>query len=164
MFFLYLKKIHKFEKNKIMIDSIIQSLASKTGQELVSNIGIPPNLLDDLFKITGNVAEDEIKNQISKGGLDTVMNLFSKGKNNSFADQLQNNLVSNLVANFISKLGLSESLSRQAANLIVPTLINLVTKENEKTPSHDTSPIQSIFSIGGKDADGLGSMLKGFFK
>jgi len=33
-----------------------------------------------LFKVTGDVAQDEIKNYVSKGGLDTVMNLFSRVK------------------------------------------------------------------------------------
>lgn len=146
-----------------MIDSILKSLASQTSDELVSKIGIPTEKLDDLFKVTGDVAEQEIKNQVSKGGLDTVMNLFSNQKNNSFAENLKGNLINSLVANFISKLGLSKSLSTQAANFIVPTLINMVTKENAKTADNDASPLQSIFSMGSKDKGGIGGMVKGLF-
>lgn len=147
-----------------MLDTILKSLASETSDELVKKIGVPTEKLDDLFKVTGDVAQDEVKNQMTSGALDTVMNLFSKGENSSFADNLQNNLISNLVSNFITKLGLSESLSRQAANFIVPTLIGLITKENSKTPDNDPSPLESIFSMGGKDAGGLGGIVKGLFK
>lgn len=146
-----------------MLDSIIKSLASKTGDDLVSKIGVPTEKLDDLFKVTGDVAQSEIKNQVANGGLDTVMNLFSKGKNNSFADGLQNNLVNSLVSSFISKLGLSKELSNKAATFIVPTLINLVTKQNEKTASDDASPLNDIFSMGGKDKGGIGGLVKGLF-
>jgi len=146
-----------------MLDTILRSLASETGQDLVSKIGVPTEKLDDLFKVTGEVAQDEITNQVSKGGLDTVMNLFSNGANSNFADGLQNNLVNNLVSGFISKLGLSPELSQKAATFIVPTLIGLITKENEKTPSNDASPLNSIFSLGDKGGGGLGDMVKGFF-
>jgi hypothetical protein len=146
-----------------MLDSIIKALASETSDDLVSKIGVPTEKLDDLFKVTGDVAQDEIKNQVSKGGLDTVMNLFSKGKNSSFADGLQNNLVNSLVSNFISKLGLSKELSNKAATFIVPTLINLVTKENSKTPDNDAGPLKSIFSMGGKDSGDIGGLVKGLF-
>ena len=146
-----------------MLDSIIKSLASETSGDLVSKIGVPTEKLDDLFKVTGDVAQDEIKNQVSKGGLDTIMNLFSKGENNSFADGLKNNLVNSLVSNFISKLGLSKELSNKAATFIVPTLISLVTKENSKTPDDDAGPLKDIFSMGGKDEGGIGGMVKGLF-
>ena len=145
-----------------MLDTIIKSLASETGQDLVSKIGVPTDKLDDLFKVTGEVAQDEVANQVSKGGLDTVMNLFSNNANNSFADGLQNNLVNNLVSGFISKLGLSKELSNKAARFIVPTLIGLITKENDKTPSNDSSPLSNIFSLGDKGG-GLENMVKGFF-
>lgn len=146
-----------------MINSILKKLASETGDELVSKIGVPTEKLDGLFKVTGDVAQDEIKNQMSKGGLETVMNLFSNQKNSNFADSLKGNMVNNLVENFIAKLGLSKSISSQAANFIVPKLISLVTKENSKTTDDDASALQSIFSLGGKDSSDLGGLVKGFF-
>lgn len=146
-----------------MIDSILKNLASETGDELVSKIGVPTEKLDGLFKVTGDVAQDEIKNQISKGGLDTIMNLFSSQKNSNLADSLKGNMVNSLIENFIAKLGLSKSISSQAANFIVPKLISLVTKENSKTADDDASPLQSIFSLGGKDSSDLGGLVKGFF-
>lgn len=147
-----------------MIDSILKKLASETGDELVSKIGVPTEKLDGLFKVTGDVAQDEIKNQMSKGGLETVMNLFSNQKNSNFADSLKGNMVNSLVENFIAKLGLSKSISSQAANFLVPKLISLVTKENSKTAADDdASLLQSIFSLGGKDSSDLGGLVKGFF-
>lgn len=145
-----------------MIESILKSLASETGQDLVSKIGVPTEKLDDLFKVTGEVTQKEITNQVSKGGLETIMNLFSNGANNSLANGLQNNLVNSLVSNFISKLGLSKELSNQAAKFIVPTLIGLITNENEKTPSNDPSPLKDIFSLGDNGGD-FGNIVKGLF-
>lgn len=153
-----------------MLDSIIKSLASETGQDLVSKAGVPADKLDDLFKVTGEVAQDEIKNQVSNGGLDTIMNLFSSGKNNNFADNLQGNLINNLVSSLGTKLGLSKAVSTQAANFIVPTLVNLVTNENSKTPDDDPSPLASLFDLGNlagsgntKKSGGLGGIVKGLF-
>lgn len=146
-----------------MLNTILKSLSSETSNELVSKIGVPTEKLDDLFKVTGDVAENEIKSQVSKGGLDTVMNLFSNQKNSSFADNLQGNLINSLVAKYITKLGLSESLSNQAANFIVPKLISMVTKENTKTANNDASPLQSIFSMKDDSSGGLGGIVKGLF-
>lgn len=146
-----------------MLESILKNLASQTSGELVSDIGVPTEKLDDLFKVTGEVAQDEIKNQVSEGGLGTVMNLFSNQKNSNFADNLKGNLVNNLVANFITKLGLSKTLSTQAANFIVPKLISLITKENSKTADDDASPLKSMFSLGGKDTGDIGGLVKGLF-
>lgn len=146
-----------------MLDSILKNLASETGRELVSKIGVPTEKLDDLFKVTGEVAQDEIKSQVTQGGLSTVMNLFSNQKNNNFADSLQGNLVNSLVSNFITKLGLSKTLSTQAANFLVPKLISLITKENSKTADDDAGPLKSIFSLGDKDSGDIGGLIKGFF-
>ena len=52
--------------------------------------------------------------------------------------------------------------SDNAAKFIVPTLIGLITRENEKTPSNDASPLSAIFSLGDKGG-GLGDMVKGLF-
>ena len=101
-----------------MLDSILKSLASETSQDLVSKVGVPTEKLDDLFKVTGDVTQDEITKHVSKGGLDTVMNLFSNGANSSLANGLQNNLVNGLVSGFISKLGLLKSFPIMRQNLL----------------------------------------------
>lgn len=150
-----------------MLDSILKSLASETSDKLVSQAGVSQDKVGDMLKITGDVATSEIKEQVSKGGLDTVMNLFSNNSNSGLANQLQGGLQNKLVSKFISMLGLSEEKSQMAAGIIVPMLLNLVTKENSKTPDNDPSPLESIFgsvldSKGG--SGGLGGIVKGLFK
>ena len=149
-----------------MIESILKKLASETSKDLVSKVGIPSDKLDDVFKVTGDVAKNEIGKQVSKGGLDGIMSLFSNNENNSFANQIQGSLTNSLVSKLSSMLGISETKSKMAAGIIVPFLINLITKENSKTPDNDASPLTSIFGSvlesGGKSG-GLGGIVKGLF-
>lgn len=151
-----------------MINSLIKQLASQTTNELTQKANIPENLVGDILNLTGQVATKEVANQVTQNGIDNLMNLFSNKPNNSSADSIQNNLVNGLISSFTQKLGLSQEQATMASDIIVPILLNMITKENEKTPDNDPSPIQQIFEIGGnakgaKNALGglLGKFLKG---
>lgn len=143
-----------------MIESILKNLAGETAKDLTGKAGIPENLLGELFKVTGNVATQEVAKQATSGGMENLMNLFSNKPNNNFANSIQNNLVSSLVTNFTSKLGLSQQQATMASGIIVPLLINMITKKNGETPENDPSPIQQVFNLGG-NAKGAKSMLGG---
>ena len=150
-----------------MIDQILQSLSKETGKDLISKAGISENKLGEIFKVTGNIASQEVAKQAVGGGMDNLMNLFSGKPNNTAANNIQNNIVNGLITNFTSKLGLSQEQAKSATNIIVPALINMITKKNSETPDNDASPIQKLFNLdkGTKTAGNIvGNVLGKFMK
>jgi uncharacterized protein YidB (DUF937 family) len=152
-----------------MVDAIMKALASNTSNELTGKAQIPQNLLGEVFKLTGNVATQEVAKQAASGGLNDLMNLFSNKPNNSTANTIQNNITNNLVQSLGAKLGLSKQQATLAAQIIIPVLMGLISKENSKTPDSDATPIQKIFELGGGKSAGntgkiVGDILGKFFK
>ncbi|MCC5930865.1 MAG: hypothetical protein JJU28_16595 [Cyclobacteriaceae bacterium] len=152
-----------------MVDAIIKALASNTSNELTGKAQIPQNLLGEVFKLTGNVATQEVAKQAASGGLNDLMNLFSNKPNNAKANNIQNNIANSLIQNLSSKLGLSKHQATLASQIIIPVLMSLISKENSKTPENDSTPIQKIFEMGGGKSAGntgkiVGDILGKFFK
>jgi len=150
-----------------MIESILKSLSGSTAGELTTKAGIPRDKLGDVFKIVNGVATKEVARQAASGGLGDLMNLFSNKPNNPKANLIQNSLADGLIRNFTSKLGLTPQQAALASSIVVPALLNLVSKENKKTPENDPSPLQKIFELGGGKKGGsdlLGGLLGKFMK
>lgn len=151
-----------------MLDSILNGLKNQITGELVSKAGINDNQIDDIIKVAGESTQEVMLNKLSPDMLGDVMNLFSKGKNTGTANGIQNDLINNFVGNLISKLGISESMANTISAIAIPKIIEMITGENEKTPSSDASALLSMF--GGSDSisdslkGSLGDTLGGLFK
>jgi len=147
-----------------MLENLLSGLKGEFAGELTKKIGIPIDKVDDVMKIAGQVASTEVTKEATSGGLDTIMNLFSKSANNSSANSLQDNIVKGIVTNLISKVGLDASMANMAANYLVPMIMEKVTGENSTTPDNDASPITKMFGLatGGKSG-GLMDTIGSFF-
>ena len=146
-----------------MLDQIIKSLKSEVGGELLSKANLPSDKLDDVFSIVGNVAQEKILGEMTGGGLSTVMNLFSNQSNTGAANQLQSSISNGVISGITSKLGLSQGVANTIAGIIIPALMNLITKKNSQTPDDDPSPLNELFG-GGKAKGGLGGIVGKIFK
>jgi hypothetical protein len=153
-----------------MIETLINSLKSEVGSQIVGQTNLPSGNLDKVFSIIGDVTKKEVTGQLKSGNLSTVMNLFSNKTNNSGANALQSSITTGIVSNLVSKLGLSQQVSNTIAQVAVPALMNLITKKNSETPDDDPSPLNDIFGSITKGSTGnmLGGVAKnilgGFFK
>ncbi len=151
-----------------MLDSILSELKDQIGSEIVSNAAINENQLDDIIKVAGESTQEVMLNKLSPDMLGDVMNLFSKGSNSGAANGIQNELINNYVSKLISKIGLSESTAKTIVAIAIPKIIEMITGENEKTPSSDTSALLSMFGGGSSISDSikgaLGNQLGGLFK
>ncbi|MBN2610386.1 MAG: hypothetical protein JXB00_02415 [Bacteroidales bacterium] len=141
-----------------MIEKLIGSLKSEVGGQILEQTKLPSKNLNKVFSIIGDVTKKEVTGKMLGGDLSSVMNLFSNKPNNKGADLLQGNIVSGVVSNLISKLGLSKDMSNKIAQIAVPALINMITNKNSKTPDDDASPLNELFGGGGK---GIASVAKG---
>jgi uncharacterized protein YidB (DUF937 family) len=141
-----------------MLDKIIGNLKSEIGSQITGQAKVPPDKVDGIFSVLGEVTKKEVSGHISGGGLGNVMNLFSNKQNSSGADQLQSNISSGFISGLTSKLGLSRETSASVAGIAVPALINMITRKNSETPDDDPSPLNDIF--GGIAKGGIGNAAK----
>lgn len=151
-----------------MLDMILKGLKDQVGEELQQKAGVNQNMLDDILKITGNVATKEVSKEMLGGNLDAVMNLFSSAENNPQASSLQNNIMQGMVGNFVNQLGLKKETANMITSIIIPALMNMITQKNAQTPANDASPLQDLFDLGGQGGENplgglIGKTLGGFF-
>lgn len=139
---------------------ILNGLKSQVGSDLQQKAGLEGNMLDDILKITGNVATKEVSKEILGGNLEAVMNLFSNSHNNSQANSLQDNIMNEMVSDFVQQLGLKKETASLAASIIIPALMGLITNKNSETPEDDASPLTDLFNTKGKgDSDPLARLI-----
>ncbi len=146
-----------------MIDSILKTLKQEVGGKILGETNLPTDKLDGVFNVVGESAKSEVVSQLSSGNLSSLTSLFSNNANSSGANQLQSNLQTSIVSGLIKKLGLSDGMANTISQIVVPALINLVTKKNSQTPDDDPSPITDIFGSITGDKGGLGGMVGNLF-
>lgn len=139
-----------------MFENILSNLKSEVGSQILGKTNLPPDKLDGVMSIIGDVTKKEVTGQMFGGNLSTVMNLFSNQTNTTAADQLQTRISSGVLGNLVKKLGLSENLAKTIAQVAIPAIISLITKKNSETPDDDPSPLNEIF---GQRGGGLGGLL-----
>mgnify|MGYP000123766547 CR=1 FL=1 len=145
-----------------MLDNILEGLKDQIPGDLLSKVGLGADKADEVVAIAGESTSEVMTEQLTSGGLDTVMNLFSNKKNESNADSLQNNLTNNFVGKLGSKLGLSKEMAGTIATAIIPKILAMITNKNEETDESDSSSITDMF--GGGDMLGKAKgMLGGLF-
>lgn len=152
-----------------MLDLILNGLKDQVGGDLQQKAGVQPNMLDDILKITGNVATKEVSKEMLGGNLGAVMNLFSNQSNNAQASSLQSNIMNGMVSNFVQQLGLKKETAGMVTAIIIPALMNMITKKNAETPEDDASPLNDLFNPKGQGGDNnplgglIGKTLGGLF-
>lgn len=152
-----------------MLDLILNGLKDQVAGDLQQKAGVKPNMLDDILKITGSVATKEVSKEMLGGNLGAVMNLFSNNSNNAQANSLQDNIMNGMISNFVQKLGLDQKTASMATTIIIPMLMNLITKKNAETPEDDASPLNDLFNPKGQQGGNnplgglIGKTLGGLF-
>lgn len=145
-----------------MLEQLLQGLQSQVGKEVQEKAGVDSDMVSKIMNIAGGVASEQVSKQVMSGGLSDVMNLFSNKENSSSANALQSNITNEIVSSLIEKLGLDKSKASMITAIVVPAIMNIVTKKNNETPDNDSSPIESLF--GGKKGGGLTDLIGGFLK
>ena len=144
-----------------MLDSILGTLKDQVAGKLETEAGVESSNVGGVMDVVKSVAMDKIGGEMLSGGLSSVMNLFSGKSNSTAADGLQTSLTTGVVNGLIEKMGFSKEKSSTVTNIVVPVLINLISKKNDETAEDDASPLKSLF--GSAAASGLGDKLGGFF-
>lgn len=145
-----------------MLEQLLQGLQGEVGQEVQEKAGVSSEMMSQIMKMAGGVAAQQVGKEVMSGGMSDVMNLFSGQENNSNANALQSNISEGLVSNIVEKLGVDGGKANMISSMVIPAVMNMITKKNSETPDNDSSPIEALFGEGGKGA--IGSLIGGFLK
>jgi len=145
-----------------MLEQLLQGLQGEVGQEVQEKAGINSDMMSQIMKMAGGVAAQHAVKEIAGGGIGNLMNLFSNKPNNSSANSIQGNIANSVVSNLVEKMGIDGGKADMITKMVLPSIMNMITKKNNETPENDTSPLESLF--GGNQADGISNLIGGFLK
>ncbi len=149
-----------------MLEQIMEVISGEAGSALKEKVGLSDEQAKGAISVAGESAMEAVSSQLMSGGLDTVMNLFSSKSNSKSADGLSGVIASLMTQKLSEKVGLDSKKIAPVVGMLLPVLLNFVSKKNEETPDDDASPIENLFggSEQGKDLmDSLGGALSKFF-
>lgn len=145
-----------------MLEQLLQGLQGQVGQEVQEKAGVDSDMMSKIMEMAGGVATKQVTEQMAKGNIGDIMNLFSNNSNNSNADSMQSNISNDLVSNIVNKLGLDEGKATMITSMVIPAVMNMVTNKNAETPENDASPIEALF--GGDKGGMVKGLLGNLFK
>lgn len=145
-----------------MLDQLLEGLQGQMGQEVQDKAGVDSDMMSKIMKMAGGVATEQVGKEMLGGGMSTVMNLFSGSDNNSGASSLQSNITNGVVSNLVEKMGFDQGKASMISTMVIPAIMNMITKKNGETADDDSSPLQSLF--GGDSGGGIAGMIGGFLK
>jgi uncharacterized protein YidB (DUF937 family) len=152
-----------------MFENLISLIEQHAGNAVINNPAVPNEQNNAVISEAGNSIVGTLKNMVSQGNMQEVLNLFNNSGNagtGTAAQSISNNFIQTLT----SKFGLGQSAaSGIAASLIPNVLQSLVNKTND--PADTSFNLQGIIShltgaaSGGNVAPGGGIMdsIKGLF-
>jgi hypothetical protein len=147
-----------------MIDQLINLGKQQLGQTLKQNQNLNDQQVDQTFNIAQSSFLDGLKNQAMSGNISQLTNLFNgKESNSSF---LSSSIMSSMVPQLTSKLGVPQDKANSIANSVVPFLVNKFASKETGTVNN-SGDLMSMFNLGDIGGDMLGGLtdkLGGFFK
>jgi hypothetical protein len=144
-----------------MFEQLMDLIKQNAGEAVINNPAVPNEHNDAVVSEAGNSIIGGLKNMISQGNVQDVVNLFQHQGGNIAATPAGQQLSGGFIQNLMDKFGLSQgAASGVASNLIPQVLQKLVHKTND--PSDSSFNIQDIVShLGGGGAAGGGFDLQG---
>ncbi|HEY4874835.1 MAG TPA: hypothetical protein VIH86_04630 [Puia sp.] len=147
-----------------MLENLINLIEQHAGTAVINNPAVPNEQNNAVISEAGNSIVGTLKNMVSQGNIQDVMNLFHNSGNVSSNPATQN-ITGNFVQSLMDKFGLNQTAaSGVASNLIPNVLQSLVSKTND--PNDSSFHLQGIISqlTSGQEAgagDGILDKIKG---
>ena len=141
-----------------MLDQLIQMAQQQLAPQL-QQIGVPSDKVDGVFNIAKDTVSDELKNQATSGGLDTIMNMFNGNAAGSQSTSMISTLSNSFVASLASKLGMDQSMATKISGLVIPFIISKFSSSETGTASSATDLVSQLGF--GDISSSLGNLLGG---
>jgi hypothetical protein len=143
-----------------MLENLMDLVKQHAGSSIIDNPAIPNEQNDAAISTAGNSIVDGLKNMISQGNMQDVINLFNHQGNNISNTPAAQQLSGGLIQNLMDKFGLDQNAASGISNNLLPQVLQkLVHKTND--PNDSSFDIQSIIGNltggqqGGFDLQGL---------
>lgn len=147
-----------------MFGDILKGLQGETSSQLTQIPGFKSNQLDDVFNIAGGVVTKEVGQQMLGGNKGGLMNLFSGQQNSSSANGIEDAISKGIMSQLVSRLGMNKNVASSVVGVLLPGILNKVTKVNSQTPDDDFSPLENLFGGGGgSNKSDVGGLLNKLF-
>lgn len=140
-----------------MLDSILDQLKGQLGPEIMEKFGLNESKKDQVFSVAKDTITNGVKKEATGGGLDGLLNMFSKGDNNDSGNAMQSKLGGDLISNLTSKLGIDADKAGGIKDMIMSQVTKLM---GDKGGNFDLSSLMAMVTGGGgKAAGGAGGFL-----
>lgn len=143
-----------------MIDQIINSLKGELTKKFTGDFGMQQEKVDDAVVLAKDDIFDTVKDEVGRGNLGGLMNLF-QNKDQIATNPIVTNMIRKYAGDLGSKLGLDPNLSGTIANYAIPFILGkFINTAQEK--GIDQASLMSMLGGSEKGKD-LGDKLKGQF-
>jgi uncharacterized protein YidB (DUF937 family) len=144
-----------------MLENLIDLIKQHAGSAIINNPAIPNSQNDAAVAETGNSIISSLKNMISSGNGQDVLNLLQDKGGDIASNPATQSISSNVVQSLMNKFGLDQNAANGvASNLIPDVLQSLVHKTND--PNDNSFDLQGIIGhlTGGQGIQGILSNLE----
>jgi hypothetical protein len=149
-----------------MLGNLLNLIEQHAGNEVINNPAIPNEQNNAVISEAGNSIISGLKNMVSQGNMQDLLNLFHNSGNVAANPAIQD-ISGNFVQNLVDKFGLNQTDANGVASNLIPNVLqSLVNKTND--PNDNSFNLQGIIShltAGGAGEAGSGIMdkVKGLF-
>jgi hypothetical protein len=145
-----------------MLDEFLKTLKGGLGEQLTKTAGLDSGKLDSVTDVVTDTFKDGLMEKFSGGDLSAITGLLGKGGSSS---PLAGSLVSSVIGNLISKVGLSKDMSNTVAKFAVPFIIDKLSgfaSDNGKDNEEGISDLMGDLLTGSVKDKLLGGLGKKF--
>ena len=141
-----------------MLDSILSMGKGQLAKMLTDQTGLQENKTDQAIEVTKDTVGNGLKDEMLKGNFGGVMDLFNGNAPTTTSNPIVSSITNNLVSNLAAKVGISEGVARQVANIAIPFVMNKLSSDKTGKASNEQDLVEKL-GMGGDS--GIGGMLKG---
>src|ERR1700754_3013977 len=139
-----------------MLENILNLVREHANEAVVNNPAIPNEHNEDVTTEAGNSIMEGLKNMISQGQAQDVLNMFSHPAGDFQSNPAVQNISSGFIQNLVQKFGIDPAAASGVASNLIPTVLQqLVHKTNDTADS--SFNLESILGhlTGGQGLQGL---------
>jgi hypothetical protein len=119
-----------------MLENLIDLIKQHAGEAIVNNPAIPDSQNDAAVSEAGNSIISTLKNMISSGNGQEVLNLLQNQGGNIASNPAAQNITGNFVQSLMTKFGLDQNTANGVATNLIPNVLqSLVHKTNDPNDS-----------------------------
>ncbi len=149
-----------------MLENLINLIEQHAGNAVINNPAVPNEQNNAVIGEAGNSIINGLKNMVSQGNMQDVLNLFHNSGNVAANPAVQN-ISGNFVQSLMTKFGLNQNDANGVASNLIPNVLqSLVNKTND--PNDNSFNLQGIIShltsgSAGEAGGGILDKIKGLF-